>query len=612
MASTFKKLNRDILLEWVYDDNNTILENYSILTNQKDSSLSYIGDNPSFNTIDNQLFQVDSLTNKWAKIDTVKYPFLKLNISGTSEVVNDLIKIHLPVNYDFNEYRGFVMRIYTYDYDNKKFCYLSNFYYDKFDSNQDYLRTEVSPPYLYEDRLWSEEISFSIPAVREVAIQRTSGLATIDSLNYNLSNGRGLSLNSAIFVDFYFITGIQQVGTLRNYLTTNPFSVEIPTSEELEELDIYIQESDEGDFFEIYPIWNESLDNYVQFIDQSYKLGKPYFNEWKITVFEQNIKGKSTTFLVDDDFSQKVEFRPIIKYSTSTAVIDVELKLINPADNTVVIRNASYGLTPDQVSKYALGLKRIKIRDTFKPKIYVKNSLVLPELDSINRVNQETVITADSPNLVSLNNIHASSKNALNKSSDNYFTLGSMKILIEPFDNIIKFIFVIKQDNKLQFLDLSNCSNLTLSFKSDFSNLEFANYTANKTNLKDGICSFKIGQSSYQEIKKLYLTGETIFYITTTNNNIKTMIYSGQFVPSDTSEATAIINSNINSESTGGPRTQTVILPDNSLQTAVAIRRQVPIFSTILATASNIIPINAQQPITFNIDPNILGTQSGG
>lgn len=582
MASTFKKLNRDILLEWVYDDNNTILEEYKILNNQKDSTLTYIGSEASFNTIDNQFFQVDSVANKWAKIDTTKYSFLKLDISGTSEVVNDQIKIHLPINYEFNEYRGFLMRVYTYDYDNSKFCYLTNFYYDKFDTTQDYLKTDVSPAYLYEDRLWDKEITFSIPSVRKVAFQRTSGLATADSLNYNLSNGRGLSLTSPIFVDFYFITGIQQIGTLKNYLTTNPFSIEVPTSEELEELDIFMQESSEGDFFEFYPIWNNSLDSYSQFIDQSYRLGKPYFNEWRVTVFEQNIKGKTVTYLVDSDFSQKIEFRPIIKYSTSVAVIDVELRLINPVDGSVVIRNASYGLASNQVSKYALNLKKVKIKGAYKPKIYVKNSLVLPELDSINRVNQETVITVDSPNIIPLNNIHAYSKNALNGKSknqlDNYLSLGTMKILIEPFDNVIKFILASKVGAKLEFLDLSNCSNITLSFKNDFSNMQFPNYTFSKTNLKDGICSFKISQSSYQDIKKLYLIGETIFYITTTNNNIKTMIYSGQFVPSDTKEAVDIIKSN--TEGSSNPKTQSVILPDDSIKTAIAIRRQVPVFGT--------------------------------
>ena len=236
MASQFKKLNKDILLEWNYDDNNTIFEDYQILTNQKDSSLTYIGSDPSFNTLGNQLFLVDPVQNKWSKIDVTKYSFLKLNISGTSEVVNDEIKIHLPVNYDFNEYRGFLISIYTYDYDNKKFCYLSNFFFDKFDSPSS-LRTTIAPPLLYEDRLWNSEITFNIPAVRHVSLQRTSGQATTDSVNYNLSNGRGLSLTAPIFIDFRFITGVQQVGSLKNYLTNTPYSIEISRTEELEELD---------------------------------------------------------------------------------------------------------------------------------------------------------------------------------------------------------------------------------------------------------------------------------------------------------------------------------------------------------------------------------------
>ena len=36
MKSEFKKLNKDVLLEWTYDSTNLIIEPYKVLKNSKD------------------------------------------------------------------------------------------------------------------------------------------------------------------------------------------------------------------------------------------------------------------------------------------------------------------------------------------------------------------------------------------------------------------------------------------------------------------------------------------------------------------------------------------------------------------------------------------------
>lgn len=77
--SSFKKVHRDILLEWVYSDQNFVTEPFKILTNNKDQNLSYIGGGLTLNNLENQLFPVDIVKNKWAKIDTKTFNFLKLN-----------------------------------------------------------------------------------------------------------------------------------------------------------------------------------------------------------------------------------------------------------------------------------------------------------------------------------------------------------------------------------------------------------------------------------------------------------------------------------------------------------------------------------------------------
>ena len=72
MKSEFKKLDRDVLLEWTYDPTNIILEPYKVLKNSKDLINSYMSSDSSItsNTQDYQLFSIDSSMNKYAKIDT--------------------------------------------------------------------------------------------------------------------------------------------------------------------------------------------------------------------------------------------------------------------------------------------------------------------------------------------------------------------------------------------------------------------------------------------------------------------------------------------------------------------------------------------------------------
>ena len=81
MKSEFKKLNKDVLLEWTYDSTNLIIEPYKVLKNSKDLVNSYIAFDSSItnNIQSNQLFTIDSAANKFAVVDTNRYSFLTLS-----------------------------------------------------------------------------------------------------------------------------------------------------------------------------------------------------------------------------------------------------------------------------------------------------------------------------------------------------------------------------------------------------------------------------------------------------------------------------------------------------------------------------------------------------
>jgi len=537
--SVYKKVHRDVLLEWIYDTNNNISDTFKVLKNNKDRTNSYIGGNLTSNTISNQLFSLDPVQNKWSKINTSQYNFLQVtDYPSDGPIRHDQIKIHFPSNYNFAEYRGVLLKVYTYDYDKKKLITLSSFYYDKNDANQSAIIDTITPPLLYEDRLWDKEIMIDIPSVHAVSLQRTSGFPTTGSLNDVLTDGVGLSLTSPIFIDFHFITSVTQIGSNTNYLVTTPFTIQVAQSEELEELSLFAQESTKGDYFEFYPIYNGSFDQFQTWIQQSYTLNKIYMTEYLITLFEQNVKGKTTRYVIEDDFSETIEWRPIIKYSTSLASIDIELRLIDKVDSSIITRKAIYGLKPDQISKYSLNIKKINIQNAQKPKIYVRKKIELAQIDSLTRGNpQEIVIDVNKPSLINLNNISCYSENDLNSKTGNtlsdYHPIGGVKILITPFDNILRFSLALKSTDSLNFVDLTDCQDLKINFKSDKKNLEFGLYNVERSNLKNGGCLFRIPQSSFNDLKQMWLEKNNLFYITTNNKGTKTLIYSGLFIPTD-------------------------------------------------------------------------------
>jgi hypothetical protein len=637
MKSEFKKLHRDVLLEWIYDPTNVILEPFKIMRNSKDFINSYIATDSTVtnNSIYNQLFTVDASTNKYTVVDTSKFSFLNISeYVSPIAIRHDRLKIYFPSNYTFGEYQGIYLRLYTYDFRNKKFCEISNYFYDATDTTRNDLNKRTSP-LLYQDQVWDRYIELNVPSVFDVSLQRQGGVPISGSINQLLTDNQGLSQTAPIFIDFKFINKIVQVGNVKNYLLSQKITQQVPQIPKLEALGLYIEESNSGDYFEIYATYNKSFEEFVSFIDSSKLIGNYYYLEFLITLFEENIKGKSLTYKIENDFTEIVEFRPIIKYSTTTSIIDVEMKLINKSDGNIVVRKGAYGMKPDQLSKYLVNRKKINIRGAFKPKIYSKNQYSLYKLDELGKFeNPENELEIPVPELISLNdyfgkggrkdvpNINAQSgisgldgvggseiskkviscfsNQALNrkeaKKIDNYHYMGILKIGIKPFDNLFKFILAYKFSNSSQLepLDLTNCEIVKLIFRSDDVSIEFPEYFSDETSAKYGMCQFLVNDNKFQDLKKLYANGNVFFYITGINQGIRTVIYSGTFTILDTASNLAgqtiddILNNTntsdlLNSGSirpkdgAGNKGLPTIIDPPKEQEIAIVTRKKVPI-----------------------------------
>ena len=594
--SKYVKLDKDILLEYIYNDGNMISDQYKILVDSRDNKRSYIaGDlsstgNTNIKGQENQLFRLDQVSGRYGIVNPDYYSYLQYKEFGASiPVRHDTIKIHIPINWTFGEHLGFYIRVYTMDETNTNPFEISNFYFDMTSVSQQYLLNYSSPPLMFQEKLWGKTIQIDVPAVNEVAAQKTNELPKENSINYNLTNGIGLSITAPIFVDFYFIDGIQKINGITSYILASKVTTTIPQAPEFERLALVVKHSTDGDFFEIYGTYNDNIAEFKKFIDDSVKMGHRYYVQYNITTYEQNIRGKMTSVTVHDGFNETIEYRPIIKFSTTTAIIDVEMRLIDSVDDSYILRRASYGMLQDEVSKYSTNMLKINLVNASKPKIYnVKNAIDASLLGVTNamgrttkprgRINQKAssgagfnvgiavnkgdfgsgnefgagvganggagfggaggagngqikieTIKVPYPVLINSANIIGKSDNAI-FNNNTFYGNAKMQIKIYPYDNILKFIIASGDSLKPDYLDMTGLGEIKLAFRNDKTTEEFSLLIeSTDINLKLGQVVFKIPQSKVISVKRIYESGVNLFYIIASNQNNVSVVYTGLF-----------------------------------------------------------------------------------
>lgn len=638
--SKYVKLDRDILLEYIYNDGNMVSDQYKILVDSRDNKRSYIaGDlsttgNTNIKGQENQLFKLDSVSGKYGIVNPDYYSYLQYkDFSSSIPVRHDTIKVHIPINWTFGEHLGYYIRVYTLDETNTNPFEISNFHFDMTNVSQQYLLNYSTPPLLFQEKLWGKNIQIEIPAVNEIAAQKVNGSPKEDSINFNLTNGIGLSITAPIFIDFFFIDGIQKVNGISTYILAGKVTTTIPQAPEFERLGLVVKHSTEGDFFEVYGTYNDTIAEFKKFMDDSFTMGHRYYVQYNITTYEQNIRGKTTTVTVHDGFNESIEYRPIIKFSTTTAIIDVEMRLIDSVDDSYILRRASYGMLQDEVSKYSTNMLKINLVNAAKPKIYnVKNSIDASLLGVTNamgrttnpkgRVNQMAssgagfnvgiavnkgnfgsgnsfgagvganggggfggnsnpggnsntgvqiqTVKVPYPVLIDKFNIIGKSDNSI-FNNNTFFGNAKMQIKIYPFDNILKFIIASGDALKPDYLDMTGLGEIKLTFKNDNSMEEFPlMIESTDINLKLGQVVFKIPQTKVLSLKKIYESGVNIFYITSTNQGNTSAVYTGLYQIFDSLKNVSDLNKDSAAEDYKPSINQDPRLPK---ETAVVTRR---------------------------------------
>lgn len=572
--SKFIKLNPNVLMEWIFDNEEYVTENYKVITNLNENKKRNFLSTTNLNNQNNNLFQLDSVLKKYTIINPAKYNFLQEQNYSSAPTQYDTVRIYLPISYNFvySGYVGLYLKIFTYGYNNNVVYELSNIFFDATSTSNSGL-TNLAIPFVYDEQNWGKYYEFKIPSIDYLSNQRiisnTGNTVINNTINDNLTLGEGLSQTSPIFIDFQYLNSKETTLGTTYFYASESFRTSFPKTPEFNTLAVSIQESTEGDFFEIfgtYGGYNENVDNFVREMENK---GRSIKLEYDIYLYEENIQTNKQTVTVTDDFTKKILYRPILTFTNTTAAIKVEMRIIDLVDMSTVSRFSTIGLDGN-VQKYGKKLISLNVQNLNKLKIYnAKPDEIVLGKDYFSGNLTSEIIKVNSPQLIEVGKIIVNSPS----SSNEYKGMGLLNIVITPFDNIIQFRLAqipstsSGSANAFEKYDLStilNNSEIVLTFKSDTESIDKAIYKETDNDYKNGIINFKIVENDIATLKKIYSKGYTNFYLTILSNKVKTLLYSGTF--SFYEDITFINNSNSTISIT---ETSIVETPTSTEQTTV-------------------------------------------
>jgi len=555
-TSKFVRIDPNVLLEYIYDDGNLISEPYSIVYNTNTQVYSFLSSLPETKNyiadktvLSNGQLQTVSYTNQLVKLDDIQgqygllslsnYSFIQKRDYGISIPIRyDKIRVWIPTNYVFEDMYGFSLRVFTLDFNNQKFIDLSNYFFNISDPNQSDEMEYSNPPLIEYQVPWGKYIEIQFPSPDKVSDQRRNNITRDNTINYNLSEGIGLSKDAPVFVEFQFISGVQKVNNNTYYNLSQKRSVSFPQTPEFQKFGVVIEHSTQGDFFLIYPIYNGSLGEFNQFIDESVIFGNRYYLDYQIDVYEKNILSYTQRVLITDNFIEEIEFRPIFKYTSTTAIIDVTCKLIDAVDESEIVRKASYALLQDEVSNYSKYVSKIDLVKADKVDVFKIKGISTPNLDINNTSTIKSSLIINKQPFVVYSRNYNVVKDTLNASylQKDWISNRQLTIPLFPFDNALRFNLIIPDQEK-QYLpyDISGYDEVKMVIKSDKKTLTFEQYKDSDQNeLQSGKIVFRIIQDTYVDIKKIFSSGFNTFYLTGSLNGMEDILYTGFFQPWDT------------------------------------------------------------------------------
>jgi len=240
-------------------DNRNI--NYALLTTNKLGA--------AYNDYDPKLTDTASLPLSWTSPEGVIY---------------DTVRVHFIQGFSFNDtFDGVSLRIGSVDKNGVKVNLLNGVY-----SFQDNWIILNGRPFLYGGRQYATYVEFKVPALRYLKNSYKTefqGLSNSDILAYKITNGVGfndsvnINIQAGLFTPFVKRT---------NQIYTTGFELEvasISSSDEFNDVGVYIEDSTGGDYIEFYGTYNGSI--FGDYMNSLNTNGSKYIAIHELVVSEQ-------------------------------------------------------------------------------------------------------------------------------------------------------------------------------------------------------------------------------------------------------------------------------------------------------------------------------------
>lgn len=584
--SRFIRISPFLLVEYIYTDNlspETITNNFIIVKNK------YIEVNQIFNDAGNtnniqDITSVHLGNNQQAYLDLEKIPnyldYDNINleydeITGFTVPV-DSVRFHFVSGYTFDTYKGIILGIRNVENDGKPNIFSNIVVYPQTFND---IITFNSKPIFLTDAIFDKYIEVKIPAIKLInddyytALNKSTTFASKITPRHTDSGFKGFIKDANITITLDVIGDISELRTDQTvydiFKITDHKEAKLTQSDDFDNLNAVIQDSPGGDYIEFFAEYNDQfVEEFISRLNQE-EAGNKWIIMHQLSVFEQVgsafINTAKQMFIQEDDFDEPLVFRPVLK-NGDTALsfsIDYLLRLINQKNGEQIIRSASF--SSFDVKKWGKNILKIELTDAPQShKIYNKiikkefeSSLLFIEpskteatLNQTNQVALETtniqtngtntvpeVITQNVfvPLFFNYNNITVSSENMLITEKDENQTIafgqGNLWIILNPFDNVIKFKVYEKKNNEQISSNLALGTQINIVFiDSNENKLRYSNINdPTKENLSQGEVIFKIPSD---DATKILNSNINSFYITSlSKDNSETVIYNGEWYP---------------------------------------------------------------------------------
>lgn len=590
-SSQFFRVHPDVLVEYVWDQEDVLVEDYysirNIDTGKRSMTQNDLNGTSTNNGFSNSVLQYQR-EDQWIRYTDDLQESLDRVARSAQPYFYDTINLYFPDGYEFDDRQGVILTADVFDKNNNPIGLASWMYYLPEDGI-----TEIEPVdnFFAAERVWSNKLTLRIPSPyslsRQVEVDQNTGqvIPIEGTPNDFITSGIGISENTVIAMEFRFVNNIILFDDSDSvlYRSSNPFEFSVPSQPVFADLGLQIQESDQGAFLLISPTFSGET-GIQEWIDDQLIRGNRYQIEFDVRVFEEGLQTSQQILLLspDSDFDQPIEYAPIIKNTNTTASVEVQALFTNISTGGSFIRRAGLTLLGARAARYGRQGFNISLDGVQTIKVYQSRPSNLPFNDEIDFVNTTSLEEFDSfydpreaffgdtdllnrdglsgrgnlprrtsvrtvrvpyPVLVDRFNLVASSDNVIFRNKVWWGLTEPLEIVLYPFDNVIGFQIarLVNEDGTPELIDLNGLTPLRFHIKSpnldESSEIYFQ--AGDAIDLSNGRVVFRFSEQQVRNIIPLFESGYRQFYITTSREGSaseRTVLYSGLYILYDSDE----------------------------------------------------------------------------